>query len=175
MVSRKKDRRERDGSVAGEDRRQGRDRRIWQRVLVDMEVDYRCEDTFLFAYITDMSAMGIFVRTNNPEPPGTHLNLRFTLPGAQEPLTVEGVVIWINPYRPGDFNNTNPGMGVRFAHLDAQSKRRVVELVRTIAYLEGGGEAGGEGEESAVDDEDDPELFALAAATADYDARHRPC
>ena len=78
MPSPKKDRRTQESPV-DEDRR-GADRRQSQRILVDLEVDYQCEDTFLFAYITDMSAFGIFIRTNNPEPPGTHLNLRFKLP-----------------------------------------------------------------------------------------------
>ena len=80
MVSRK-DRRSSERPI-DEDRRlvSGRDRRQFERVLVDLEVDYRCEDTFLFAYITDISAMGIFIRTNAPEPPGTRLNLRFTPP-----------------------------------------------------------------------------------------------
>jgi hypothetical protein len=63
------------------ERRAGRERRQWERVLVDLEVDYRSDDTFLFAYITDISQMGIFVRTVTPEEPGTRLNLRFCPPG----------------------------------------------------------------------------------------------
>jgi type IV pilus assembly protein PilZ len=51
--------------------------------MVDIEVDYKSADTFLFAYITDISAMGIFIRTNAPEPPGTLLNLSFTPPGGR--------------------------------------------------------------------------------------------
>ena len=75
MVARK-DRRS-DERPIDEDRRltSGRDRRQFERVLVDLEVDYRCEDTFLFAYITDISAMGIFVQTRSPEPAGTKLNI----------------------------------------------------------------------------------------------------
>src|SRR5215212_9291452 len=53
------------------------DRRAAPRVLVDLEVDYASEDNYLFAYITDISETGIFVRTTTPEQPGTHLNLRF--------------------------------------------------------------------------------------------------
>jgi type IV pilus assembly protein PilZ len=117
-----------------EERRLGRDRRQWERVLVDLEVDYRSDDTFLFAYITDISAMGIFVRTVTPEPPGTRLNLRFCAPGAGV-LEVEGVVIWINPYRPGDRENLNPGMGVQFVDLDRAQRERLKKLVRTFAYL----------------------------------------
>jgi type IV pilus assembly protein PilZ len=118
------------------DRRSGPERRQYQRILVDLEVDYKCEDTFLFAYITDLSALGIFVRTNNPEPAGTHLNLRFTLPGDEKPLALEGEVIWINPFRPGNFDNINPGMGVRFCDMTPELKQHLVRLVRKIAYLE---------------------------------------
>src|SRR6478736_64154 len=103
MPKRVKDRR-RSLTPVGLDRRtgEGSDRRTNERVLVDIEVDYKADDTFLFAYITDISAMGIFVRTNNPEPQGTRLNLCFRVPpelGGQL-IEVEGMVIWINPFRP---------------------------------------------------------------------------
>jgi type IV pilus assembly protein PilZ len=136
MPFRKKDRREMSHPVHADRRNSGTDRRYSQRILIDLEVDYQCEDTFLFAYITDMSALGIFIRTNNPEPPDTHLNLRFTLPGDEKPLALEGEVIWINPYRPGSFDNINPGMGVRFVDLSEELKEKLLALVRKIAYLE---------------------------------------
>jgi uncharacterized protein (TIGR02266 family) len=90
-----KDRRKRVEPV-GNERRTGRERREHRRVLVSMEVDYRCDKTFLFAYITDLSAMGIFIQTSDPHPPGTLLNLRFQPPGGAQ-VDVEGRVIWVNP------------------------------------------------------------------------------
>jgi len=110
------------------------DRRRAPRVLVDIEVDYALEDNYLFAYITDISATGIFVRTTTPEPPGTHLNLRFC-PDDSGSLELEGEVIWINPYRPGAMDNLHPGMGVRFVGLDDETRDRLLELVRRFAYL----------------------------------------
>src|SRR6476660_7027373 len=105
MPKRVKDRR-RSLTPVGLDRRtvEGSDRRINERVLVDLEVDYKADNTFLFAYITDISAMGIFVQTNNPEPEGTRLNLCFKTPKALggKRMEVEGEVIWVNPHRPGD-------------------------------------------------------------------------
>jgi type IV pilus assembly protein PilZ len=137
-----------------EDRRlggSGADRRQFERILVDLEVDYRCEDTFLFAYITDISAMGIFIQTRSPEPPGTRLNLRFNVPGQQTgSFELEGEVIWINPYRPGDRENLNPGMGIRFTDLTPQDRERLTELVKTFAYLDD--------EDEEDEDEDDTGL-----------------
>jgi type IV pilus assembly protein PilZ len=128
-----KDRRRREVSVQAE-RRRSSDRRVHTRVMVDIEVDYKSADTFLFAYITDISAMGIFIRTNAPEPPGTRLNLRFTPPGGPE-LSLEARVMWVNPYRPGSYDNINPGMGVQFVDLSSAQREQIVNLVRTFAYL----------------------------------------
>lgn len=149
MPSRKKDRRA-DDEVVDDDDRRGADRRQSQRILVDLEVDYQCEDTFLFAYITDMSAFGIFIRTNNPEPPGTRLNLRFKPPEEETTMALEGEVIWINSFRPGDFSNINPGMGVKFIDLTESQKTDLLELIRKVAYLE-------DTDVGEDDDEDDDE------------------
>lgn len=110
------------------------DRRAAPRVLVDFEVDYASEENYLFAYVTDISETGIFVRTTTPEQPGTNLNLRFRIDSGPQ-IEVEGEVIWVNPFRPGSADNLHPGMGIRFVALDDILKDRLLELVRRIAYL----------------------------------------
>jgi uncharacterized protein (TIGR02266 family) len=109
-------------------------RRRAPRMLVDLEVDYASEENYLFAYITDISATGIFVRTTTPEAPGTHLNLRFASEHSGH-LEVEGEVIWVNPYRPGIPDNLHPGMGIRFVSIDNELRDRLFELIRRFAYL----------------------------------------
>lgn len=169
MPTKKKDRREQELPVDDDRRADDQDRRKSHRILVDLEVDYQCEDTFLFAYITDMSAFGIFIRTNNPEPPGTRLNLRFRLPEGAETLALEGEVIWINPFRPGDFNNLNPGMGVKFVDLTPDLVKRLMDLIRRVAYLEDDTDdtdqeaASGETEKDEEEEEKDEALAATAA------------
>jgi len=106
------------------------ERRRAPRVLVDLEVDYASEENYLFAYITDISATGIFIRTTAPEQPGTHLNLRFA-----KTIEIEGEVIWVNPYRPGAPDNLHPGMGIRFVGLDDEVRDQLLELIRRFAYL----------------------------------------
>jgi type IV pilus assembly protein PilZ len=120
--------------------RRGSDRRQHERVLVDIEVDYRADDTFLFAYITDISAMGIFVQTNTPEPVGTHLNLCFRTPptveGEGRLIELQGEVTWINPQRPDDPSDRNPGMGIRFTNLGDEDRVDLMRMVRTFAFLD---------------------------------------
>lgn len=120
----------------GQDEESAAERRRYERFATSLSVDYASGETFLFAYLKDISEMGIFIRTDTPQEVGTILRLRFQ-PEGQEPLVLEGNVIWINPYRErGD--NLNPGMGVRFKKLTPELREKVVELVRTIAYLREG-------------------------------------
>ena len=112
----------------------GAERREHQRFDTSIAVDYASGDTFLFAYLQNISEMGIFIRTDHPATIGTRLRLRFQADPDEEPLTLDGVVTWINPLRAtGD--NLNPGMGVRFMELSPDKREQVVSLVRTVAYL----------------------------------------
>ena len=109
------------------------DRREHERFETSIAVDYASGETFLFAYLQNISEMGIFIRTDHPSSVGTRLRLRFQVEHG-EPLTLDGEVTWINPLRvTGD--NLNPGMGVRFIELTPDKREEVVGLVRTVAYL----------------------------------------
>lgn len=112
----------------------GNDRRRTPRVPTHIEVDYRTEGTYLFASITDISALGIFVRTDDPLPQGSRLELRFAppeLPGvdAGPPLVLAGEVVWVT-------NGEHTGMGVRFLEVASGEQERLLQLVRAIAYLD---------------------------------------
>jgi type IV pilus assembly protein PilZ len=109
------------------------ERRGFDRFDVEWAVDCIADDTFLYASIANISAMGIFVKTIDPLALGARLMLAFSPPGAP-PFKLEGQVAWINPVRP-DGDNPNPGMGVRFVNLRPEDRERLVEVVRTIAYV----------------------------------------
>lgn len=120
------------GTGDGHDRT--KDRRRHRRYEVSLSVDYSDGDHFLFAYIENISEMGIFIRTDDPLPVGTQLAVRFT-PEGSAPLELEGEVVWVNPVR-HDGQDLNPGMGVRFHDLSPAQRERVVDAVRTVAYLQ---------------------------------------
>src|SRR6476620_7941148 len=77
----------------------GIDRRRFERFETSISVDYASGDTFLFSYIQNISEMGIFIRSDDPLPVGTLLQLRFT-PNGQAPIALDGEVTWVNKYRP---------------------------------------------------------------------------
>ena len=119
-------------------------RRSETRHSVHLEVDCANSggETFLYAYITDISSMGIFIRTDTPLPVGTMLELGFTPPssdGQDEPaprrLELTGEVMWNTTGKATDAESP-PGMGVRFHHTSPKTRQRLLEIVRAIAYLD---------------------------------------
>ena len=109
------------------------ERRVFDRYDVEWAVDCVASDTFLFASITNISEMGIFVRTTEPLQAGTRLRLNFAPPGMAA-FQMEGTVAWINPLR-SDGDNPNPGMGIKFINLTMDQRERLVEVIHSIAYL----------------------------------------
>lgn len=97
-------------------------------------VDCETEDTFLYANITNISEMGIFVSTLEPLEVGTRLTLKFSPPNASEAFVATGQVQWVNAVKMLA-DNPNPGMGIRFVNLTDEERERLVEMVHTIAYI----------------------------------------
>lgn len=113
---------------------EGADRRSAERIDVTWSVDCETDDTFLYAAITNISEMGIFVKTTEPLPVGTQLTLRFAPPTSAESFVLRGTVEWVNTVRPLH-DNPNPGMGISFRNLTPADRERIVEAIHTIAYL----------------------------------------
>jgi type IV pilus assembly protein PilZ len=116
------------GATGGVDERRRHD-----RFDVEWAVDCFADDTFLYASIANISAMGIFVKTTEPLEVGTQVVLSFEPPGYNS-FKLEGEVAWVNVLR-SDGDNPNPGMGVRFVNLRPEDRESLVEVIRTIAYV----------------------------------------
>jgi len=112
----------------------GRERRQHRRYDVKFQVDVEGAENFLFAYVSNISEMGIFVASDRPLSVGSHLKLTFKPIEIAESFEVEGEVVWVNPVREGD-ESQSPGMGIRFVDLDDEQKEKIVGLIKTIAYL----------------------------------------
>lgn len=107
-------------------------RRAIRYPVRDFQVDLRSGETFLYAYVKNISEMGIFVAADPPLPVGSRIAVRFPASGAAGPLTLRGTVRWINTSGPGA---RDPGMGIGFSRLRPRTRERVIALVRTLAYL----------------------------------------
>ncbi len=109
-------------------------RRGSDRIEVTWKVDCESRDTFLYASIANISEFGIFVRTQEPLEVGTRLRLTFAPPDSDELFVLHGQVQWVNAVRMLA-DNPNPGMGIRFVDLTVEARSRLIDVVRTIAYV----------------------------------------
>jgi len=77
------------------------------RLDVLWSVDCETEDTFLYAAITNISEMGIFVQTEEPLAVGTSIKLRFA-PGAQDGERAEDGEPGRGSPNPSEFEGDGP-------------------------------------------------------------------
>jgi type IV pilus assembly protein PilZ len=110
----------------------GDERRSSQRFAVEWAVDCVGEETFLYAEITNVSQLGIFVACQRPFEVGTALTLKFSPDG--QTFSLPGRVQWVNRSH-GFASSKHPGMGICFSDLSPEDRERLVEIIHTIAYL----------------------------------------
>ena len=79
-------------------------------------------DDFINEYVTNISRSGVFIRSKNPLPVGTKVNLRFTII-LDDPETIEGIgeVVRVSE-RP-------KGMGVVFISLSSVSQNLIARMM----------------------------------------------
>jgi uncharacterized protein (TIGR02266 family) len=90
------------------------------RVTINQE--FTSVEQFITEYVTNISRSGVFIRSKDPLPPGTRVNLRFTVI-MDEIETIEGVGEVVRVSR------EPPGMGVAFVELTSYSKRLIERLL----------------------------------------------
>lgn len=99
-------------------------RRQAERVLVNHE--FASIEEFITEYVSDISRTGVFIRSDDPLPVGTKVDLRFTVIDVDFE-TIEGVGEVTRVVAPG--GEEPPGMGVVFIELTNASRELVARLL----------------------------------------------
>jgi uncharacterized protein (TIGR02266 family) len=100
-------------------------RRREPRIVVNRE--FKSVEEFISEYVSNISRSGAFIKTDDPLPIGTRVQLRFTvLLDEIETIEGEGEVVRIVP---ADAQGNKSGMGVVFTSLSAYSKQLIERLI----------------------------------------------
>lgn len=102
--------------MTGDDSGASRD----ERVTINKE--FESFDAFVHEYVTNVSRSGAFVKSTNPPPVGTLVNLRFTVI-MDDIETIEGVGEVVR------IQDDPPGMGVVFRELSLYSRHLIEKLL----------------------------------------------
>lgn len=94
------------------------DKREEERLTINKEFD--SFDQFIEEYVTNISRKGVFIKSAEPLPIGTRVNLRFTvILDSVETIEGEGEVV----------RTEKDGMGVVFRELSTYSRRLIEKLL----------------------------------------------
>lgn len=96
------------------------------RVPLALTVKFESRGEIGKCLMTNLSAGGLFVATEDPLPIGTPFNLRIRIERTGEEIPLPGEVVSINVG--ADLSEAKRGMGIRFAHLDDAQRACVHEL-----------------------------------------------
>jgi hypothetical protein len=96
------------------------EQRTDQRVTINKE--FESFDAFIQEYVTNISRSGVFVKSKQPLPVGTRVNLKFTVI-MDDVETIEGVGEVVR------IDDDPPGMGVVFRELSLYSKNLIERLL----------------------------------------------
>ena len=100
------------------------DRRIDARRTINHE--FTSVEQFINEYVMNLSRSGVFIKSDDPLPIGTKVNLRFTVI-FEDLETIEGVGEVVRRVEPGQDGEV-PGMGVVFVEL-TQFSRELIERI----------------------------------------------
>jgi uncharacterized protein (TIGR02266 family) len=103
------------------------DRRAHPRLPLNMLVQFRLHDMdeFLRHYAVNISAGGMFIRTEHAHPIGSMVYLQFSLEDGAKLIEGLGKVVHVNPA-----DHPSPGMGIEFVSLDAESLALIERIIR---------------------------------------------
>lgn len=102
------------------------ERRSHQRYQVSIEVNARSPHNFFSGFCRDISEGGIFLATQEPQPVGSLIDLKFSLPSGHIVCT-SGVVRWQRSCRQG---GELPGVGVEFLALSPEDLAAIHEFFK---------------------------------------------
>jgi uncharacterized protein (TIGR02266 family) len=100
------------------------ERRSEARKSVNKE--FSSVDEFIAEYVTNLSRSGVFIKSDEPLPVGTRVNLKFTVI-MDELETIEGIGEVVRAVHPGE--GAVPGMGVVFIELTSVSRQLVEKIL----------------------------------------------
>ena len=105
-----------------------KDRRRGERVALKIPVDYSAVDAFFTEFSANINEGGMFIETDNPAEPGTHVQLQLRLPGLDQPITLSGIVA-----RSSDGKQESPaGVGIEFLEIDPDVRATINRIVRKL-------------------------------------------
>ncbi len=115
-------------SLATAETEEATERRRSQRAQLIVRVDYSTVDEIFSEFTSDINDGGLFIETDNPQPAGTEVSMRFSLPGQPEAVVTAGRVARVS----SGGSDGPAGMGIEFEVLGSEASSAINMLIRSL-------------------------------------------
>jgi uncharacterized protein (TIGR02266 family) len=105
--------------------------RASERYDLEVKVDLESDHNFYTGLTQNISAGGLFIATHALRKIGDKITLKFTLPGSEQPVSVETEVRWIRENTALMRAEGGTGMGVRFINLSADAQAAIDRFLQS--------------------------------------------
>jgi type IV pilus assembly protein PilZ len=109
----------------------GAERRLAQRMAIELTVEYKRLNAFFADYTKNISRGGTFIRTEKPLSIGTEFVFKLHVPGLEAPLPLRGRVQWIVETAQAT-EEQEAGMGIGFVWESEAERERIANHVEKL-------------------------------------------
>jgi uncharacterized protein (TIGR02266 family) len=114
--------------LSARDEQQGPDLRTFDRFPVHLKVRFRTAQEFVEEHATNLSRGGIFIRSDDPPPVNSSVDVSINLPDGGPPVSSAGVVV--HQVLPG--SNVEAGAGVQFVDASDAFRDRIDRYMASL-------------------------------------------
>jgi uncharacterized protein (TIGR02266 family) len=120
------------GLDAEHTRMKARATRMSSRVPAKIPVVYNIIDRNDTGHILNISETGVFIYSSNSLKPGDTPRLKFSLPGEDKFIDVEGEVVWVNRLKLKKEETVFNSMGIQFSRISPEYKGLISSFVKEM-------------------------------------------
>ena len=112
----------------------GAQARTHPRIALSFHIEYGTPEGYRYeGQAGGLGVGGLFIESQSPLPVGTKVSMDFALPDTPDQwVQAQGIVAWVCPK--ADQYTFSPGMGVRFTDLPSETRKNILEIVRTFPH-----------------------------------------
>jgi len=104
-----------------------RERRTMPRIETSLEIAFKNSGVFICSYMLNLNSGGIFIKTDQPLPVDSQLEMSIQLPDEPDILHIEGRVVWTKLA-----SHAFPaGMGIQFIGMPLVYKEKIQSFVKS--------------------------------------------
>jgi uncharacterized protein (TIGR02266 family) len=104
--------------------------RRFPRLLMSLPIDYKVGGEQYSNFTSNVSAGGAFIRTIAPAATNEKIEISFSIPDKNMPVSATGRVVWTNEYETYRKKSCLPGMGVEFLDIPESLRSYLAEYVQ---------------------------------------------